>query len=207
MPCASSSAPSPDRNIALPRSSCRASTRPVRTPPSSAPHSPFRPAIRSSPPTSSPRASRSPRRLGEEGFASAKIGEQQVEVNHQTHLATLTCRSIPGPSPDSARSGSAARPPFSAHHVAVIARFQARRPVPALEARRSAPRADRDDPRRRCRHPARAGAGRTGRRRRRPPRAGAVAYHCRRARLRHGPGRPDPRSSWTDRNFLNPKAR
>src|SRR5437870_5457718 len=27
--------------------------------------------------------------LGEEGFAEAKIGEQEIEVDHQTHLATL----------------------------------------------------------------------------------------------------------------------
>ena len=62
--------------------------------------------------------------LGEEGFAGAKIGEQQVEVNHQTHLATLTLPVEPGPV---ARFGTirvSGRPPFSAHHVAVIARFR-----------------------------------------------------------------------------------
>ena len=30
--------------------------------------------------------------LGEEGFAEAEIGEQDIEVDHQTHLATLSCR-------------------------------------------------------------------------------------------------------------------
>lgn len=62
--------------------------------------------------------------LGEEGFASAKIGEQQVEVNHQTHLATLNLPVDPGPV---ARFGAirvSGRPPFSAHHVGVIARFR-----------------------------------------------------------------------------------
>ena len=62
--------------------------------------------------------------LGEEGFASARIGEQQVEVNHQTHLATLSLPVDPGPV---ARFGTirvSGRPPFSAHHVAVIARFR-----------------------------------------------------------------------------------
>jgi len=62
--------------------------------------------------------------LGEEGFAGAKIGEQQVEVNHQSHLATLTLPVDPGPV---ARFGAirvSGRPPFSAHHVAVIARFK-----------------------------------------------------------------------------------
>lgn len=62
--------------------------------------------------------------LGEEGFAGAKLGEQQVEVNHQSHLATLTLPVDPGPV---ARFGTirvSGRPPFSAHHVAVIARFR-----------------------------------------------------------------------------------
>ncbi len=30
--------------------------------------------------------------LGEDGFAQAKLGDQDVEVNHQTHLASLTLR-------------------------------------------------------------------------------------------------------------------
>jgi translocation and assembly module TamA len=62
--------------------------------------------------------------LGEQGFPSAKIGEQQVEVNHQTHLASLVLPVDPGPV---ARFGAirvSGRPPFSAHHVAVIARFR-----------------------------------------------------------------------------------
>ena len=63
--------------------------------------------------------------LGEEGFAEAKLGEQQVEVNHQTHLATLTLPVTPGPV---ARFGAirvSGRPPFSARHVGIIARFKA----------------------------------------------------------------------------------
>ena len=28
--------------------------------------------------------------LGEEGYAAAKVGEQDIEVNHLTHLATLS---------------------------------------------------------------------------------------------------------------------
>ena len=35
--------------------------------------------------------------LGEEGFASAKVGEQDIVVNHQTHLATLRLPVDPGP--------------------------------------------------------------------------------------------------------------
>ncbi|HEX8840049.1 MAG TPA: BamA/TamA family outer membrane protein [Sphingomicrobium sp.] len=62
--------------------------------------------------------------LGEEGFASAKVGEQDVEVNHQTHLASLVLPVDPGPV---ARFGTirvSGRPPFSAHHVGIIARFK-----------------------------------------------------------------------------------
>jgi translocation and assembly module TamA len=64
------------------------------------------------------------RALGEQGFASAKIGDQDIEVNHQTHLATLTLPVNPGPV---ARFGAihvSGRPPFSARHLAIIARFK-----------------------------------------------------------------------------------
>ena len=62
--------------------------------------------------------------LGEEGFAGAKVGEQDIEINHQTRLATLTLPVNPGPV---ARFGSihvSGKPPFSARHVATIARFR-----------------------------------------------------------------------------------
>jgi translocation and assembly module TamA len=62
--------------------------------------------------------------LGEEGFAEAKIGDQDIEINHRTHLATLSLPVNPGPV---ARFGSirvSGRPPFSAHHVGIIARFR-----------------------------------------------------------------------------------
>jgi translocation and assembly module TamA len=62
--------------------------------------------------------------LGEAGFAEAKIGEQDIEVNHQTHLASLILSVNPGPV---ARFGAihvTGRPNFSAHHVAIIARFK-----------------------------------------------------------------------------------
>jgi translocation and assembly module TamA len=62
--------------------------------------------------------------LGEEGYAEAKIGERDIEINHQTHLASLTLPVNPGPI---ARFGTikvSGRPPFSAHHVAIIARFK-----------------------------------------------------------------------------------
>jgi translocation and assembly module TamA len=62
--------------------------------------------------------------LGQEGFAEAKVGEQQVQIDHQTHLATLTLPVNPGPV---ARFGAihvSGKPPFSARHVATIARFR-----------------------------------------------------------------------------------
>ena len=62
--------------------------------------------------------------LGEEGFAEAKLGEQDVEINHQTHLASLTLPVNPGPI---ARFGAihvSGKPPFNAHHVGIIARFK-----------------------------------------------------------------------------------
>ena len=63
--------------------------------------------------------------LGEEGFAEAKVGEQDIEINHQTHLATLSLPVDPGPI---ARFGAirvSGKPPFSPRHLATIARFKA----------------------------------------------------------------------------------
>jgi translocation and assembly module TamA len=62
--------------------------------------------------------------LGELGFAGARLGEQDIEINHETHLATLTLPVNPGPV---ARFGTirvTGRPPFSARHIATIARFR-----------------------------------------------------------------------------------
>ena len=61
------------------------------------------------------------------------------------------CRSIPGRSRASARSASAAVR-RSARAMSGSSRGSGRRPVPALEARRSAARADRDDPGRERQH-------------------------------------------------------
>lgn len=64
------------------------------------------------------------RALGEQGFAEAKVGNQDIEINHATHLATLILPVNPGPI---ARFGAIrvdGRPPFSARHVGVIARFR-----------------------------------------------------------------------------------
>jgi len=62
--------------------------------------------------------------LGEEGFASAKIGDQDIEVNHQTHLATLVLPVEPGPVARFGVIRVSGQPPFSARHLATIARFR-----------------------------------------------------------------------------------
>ena len=62
--------------------------------------------------------------LGEQGFAEAKIGDQQVEVDHQTHLATLILPVDPGPIGRFGAIRVSGKPPFSAHHLWIIARFK-----------------------------------------------------------------------------------
>lgn len=64
------------------------------------------------------------RALGQSGFAQAKLGEQQVEVNHQTQLASLVLPVNPGPVAHFGTIRVSGKPPFSAHHVAIIARFK-----------------------------------------------------------------------------------
>ena len=64
------------------------------------------------------------RELGQQGFASAEIGEQNIVVNHQTHLATLTLPVTPGPVAQFGELKVSGQPPFSARHVGVIARFK-----------------------------------------------------------------------------------
>ena len=64
------------------------------------------------------------RTLGEEGFAEAKLGEQDIEINHQTHLATLTLPVDPGPVARFGVIHVSGEPPFSARHIATIARFK-----------------------------------------------------------------------------------
>ena len=62
--------------------------------------------------------------LGEAGFAEAKLGNQDIEINHQTHLATLRLPVNPGPVARFGVIRVSGKPPFSARHVAVIARFR-----------------------------------------------------------------------------------
>ena len=64
------------------------------------------------------------RTLGEEGYASARLGEQDIEVNHETHLATLVLPVNPGPVAKFGSIHVTGKPPFSARHLATIARFR-----------------------------------------------------------------------------------
>lgn len=62
--------------------------------------------------------------LGEQGYALAKIGEQQVTVNHQTHLASLVLPVDPGPVSHFGTIRVSGKPPFSARHIGEMARFR-----------------------------------------------------------------------------------
>jgi translocation and assembly module TamA len=62
--------------------------------------------------------------LGEQGFAEAKVGERQIAINHQTHLATLVLPVDPGPVATFGRIRVTGRPPFGERHLATIARFK-----------------------------------------------------------------------------------
>jgi len=62
--------------------------------------------------------------LGEEGFALAEVGEQDIVLDHETATARLVLPVTPGPQ---ARFGDirvTGKPPFSSRHVAIIARFK-----------------------------------------------------------------------------------
>ena len=62
--------------------------------------------------------------LGERGFADARVGEQQVEIDHATHLATLVLPVSPGPVASFGAIRVSGKPPFSARHIWTIARFR-----------------------------------------------------------------------------------
>jgi translocation and assembly module TamA len=62
--------------------------------------------------------------LGEEGFALAKIGEQQVTVDHRTHLASLVLPVEPGPVAHFGTIHVSGNPPFSAAHLQNMARWR-----------------------------------------------------------------------------------
>jgi translocation and assembly module TamA len=62
--------------------------------------------------------------LGEEGFALAKIGDQQVTVDHRTHLASLILPVEPGPVAHFGAIRVSGNPPFSAMHLQHMARWK-----------------------------------------------------------------------------------
>ena len=143
--------------------------------------------------------------LGEAGFALAKIGEQQIEIDHQTHPATLVLPVSPARSRASARSASPASRHSAPGHVGDHRPLQARRPVQAVEGRRSPPRADRHRPGRVRRRP--AGAGRTA-----AARSISTSTWSRRrcarspASLATAPAKGvRVEASWQHRNFFNPE--
>jgi translocation and assembly module TamA len=62
--------------------------------------------------------------LGELGFAQASVGEQNIMVDHEAHVATLTLPVHTGPVASFGTIRVTGQPPFSARHVGVIARFR-----------------------------------------------------------------------------------
>ena len=62
--------------------------------------------------------------LGEQGFATAEIGEQDIVVDHQTATAKLVLAVTPGPVARFGEIRVSGSPPFSPGHVGRIARFE-----------------------------------------------------------------------------------
>lgn len=62
--------------------------------------------------------------LGQQGFATAKVGDQQIAVDHRTGLATLVLPVDTGPVSHFGEIRVSGLPPFGARHVATIARFR-----------------------------------------------------------------------------------
>jgi translocation and assembly module TamA len=62
--------------------------------------------------------------LGEQGFALAKVGDQQITVDHRTHLASLVLPVEPGPVAHFGAIHVSGNPPFSAEHLQHMARWK-----------------------------------------------------------------------------------
>jgi translocation and assembly module TamA len=62
--------------------------------------------------------------LGEQGFATADIGEQDIVIDHETATARLVLLVRPGPVARFGEIRVSGEPPFSARHVGRIARFE-----------------------------------------------------------------------------------
>ena len=62
--------------------------------------------------------------LGEEGFALAEVGEQDIVLDHETATARLVLPVTPGPVAHFGDITVTGKPPFSSRHVGEIARFK-----------------------------------------------------------------------------------
>ena len=62
--------------------------------------------------------------LGERGFATAKVGEQDIVVDHEAQTARLVLPVAPGPIARFGRISVTGQPPFPPSHVQSIARFR-----------------------------------------------------------------------------------
>ncbi|HEU4957811.1 MAG TPA: BamA/TamA family outer membrane protein, partial [Sphingomicrobium sp.] len=62
--------------------------------------------------------------LGERGFATAKVGEQDIVIDHEAQTARLILPVTPGPIAHFGQISVSGQPPFSARHVGLIARFR-----------------------------------------------------------------------------------
>ncbi|QNN65594.1 BamA/TamA family outer membrane protein [Sphingomonas rhizophila] len=62
--------------------------------------------------------------LGQRGFATANIGEQDIVIDHEAREARLVLPVTPGPVAKFGSISVSGRPPFSARHVGNIARFK-----------------------------------------------------------------------------------
>ena len=62
--------------------------------------------------------------LGERGFATAKVGEQDIVIDHEAQTARLVLPVAPGPIARFGEISVTGEPPFSSRHVQRIARFR-----------------------------------------------------------------------------------
>ena len=62
--------------------------------------------------------------LGERGFATAKVGEQDIVIDHEAQSARLVLPVTPGPIAHFGEISVSGEPPFSSRHVHRIARFK-----------------------------------------------------------------------------------
>jgi translocation and assembly module TamA len=62
--------------------------------------------------------------LGERGFATAKVGEQDIVIDHEAQTARLVLPVTPGPIAHFGQISVSGEPPFSSRHVQRIARFK-----------------------------------------------------------------------------------